>query len=285
MDGNKENIKNSPSAAVIDELQTDVITGRPHDFTVGGSTYYLWPITLAKNMLLKPFVENLGLNAGKAHDAGGVLKLMIDQACGRRAECAMVLSILTMENTRTAFYDYPDRSARAAFFERELSDRDMVRLLSMGLMGNHMQLLSAHFGINRERERLNDALRAKKKTPNSLSFCGASTLGVFIAPLMEMGFGYDEVVFERSYDLLNLMLMDKPVDLWLSDDELANVRGSVGALIDGDSADSDQQLLAFFAGKGVEVIDETKPGEEPALAAPSMDEKGTVATDERGDEI
>lgn len=259
MDGNKENIKNSPSAAVIDELLTDVITGRPHDFTVGGSTYYLWPITLAKNMLLKPFVENLGLNAGKAHDAGGVLKLMIDQAYGRRAECAMVLSILTMENTRTAFYDYTGRKQRAKFFERELSDSDIAQLLATGMMCNHAHSLLEYFGMDRERERLNDALRAKEKTRNSLSFCGISILGGFVASLLEMGFSYDEVVFERSYDLLYLMLMDKPVSLWLSDEELANIGGSAGALIDGESGNADQQLMAFFAGKGIEVVDRRKP--------------------------
>jgi hypothetical protein len=255
MDGNKEDIKNGIPAAVIGELLTDVITCRPHDFRVGGTTYYLWPVTMAKNMLLKPFVETLGLGAGKAHGAGGVLELMIEQARERRAECAMVLSILTMENTRTAFYDYLGREQRAEYFGRELSDADLARLLATGLMGNHLQLLSEHFGMDREHERLTDALRAKKKTKNSLSFGSVSVLGGDIASLMEMGFSYDEVVFERSYDLLRLMLLDKPVSLWLSDDELDSMGGSAGALIDGESDNADQQLLAFFAGKGVKVVD------------------------------
>lgn len=255
MDGNNGNIKNGQSPAVIDELVADVITGRPHDFTVGCTTYYLWPMTLAKSMLLQPYIERLGLGTAKVHGSDGVLRMITDQVRERRAECAIVLSILTMENTRAAFYDYVSRKQRSDFFGLELADGDLAQLLASALMCSYVQRLSEHFGMNRERERLAAALRTKEKTRNSLTFCGVSVFGSFVAPLLEMGFSFEEIVFERSYELLHLMLMDKPVSLWLSDDELAGAGGSVGALIDGDSGDADQQLMAYFSSKGVSVID------------------------------
>lgn len=259
MDGTTRNTQNSQADAIVDELMADVITGRPHDFTVGDETYYLWPMTLAKRMLLKPYFESMGLGETEPRRTyGGVLKQLLDNVTERRAECAMMLSILTMPNTRTAFFDYVCRKKRTEFFSRELQDVDIAQLLATALTGNHVRHLSVHFGMDRERERLSDALRAKEKSKNNLSFGSVSVLGSFVVPLLKMGFRYDEVVFERSYDLLQLMLLDEPVSLWLSDEELDNADGAVGADIDGESDNADEQLLAFFANKGVRVIDKNE---------------------------
>ena len=70
-----------------------------------------------------------------------------------------------------------------------------------------------------------------------------------------MGFSLHEILFEYSYDLLRLLLMDKQVSIYLSDDELRDVRGSVGALIDGESSGADEKLRAYLASKGITVED------------------------------
>ena len=68
-----------------------------------------------------------------------------------------------------------------------------------------------------------------------------------------MGFSIDEILYECGYSFLGLILMDRETTVYLSDEELQALGGSAGALIDGDDADADRQLEAFFASRGVNV--------------------------------
>jgi hypothetical protein len=276
MDGTKKQNNSNKAIEGIEEKLADAITGRPHDFTVGGATYYLWPLTLGKHLLLKPYFESLGIGTSVPDgDPSGVVSTLLKKVRERRADCAMMLSILTMDNSRTAFFDLPLRRERAGFFERELTDSDLGHLLVTGMTSTHTHELVVHLGLDRERERLSETLRAKADSRNSMQFGSISLLGAFIYPLMEMGFTYDEIVYERDYSLMQLMLLDKPVSVYLSDDEVENLTGSVGALIDGDSENADQQLLAFFGAKGISRA-EGNPRRTVAVR-PDGDPSGVVA--------
>lgn len=225
----------------------DTILGKPHDFLVGEQRFCIWPVTLGKIFMLRPYMESLGTDRFTGPDpCASALQLVRE----KRELCATILAIHTLDNCRQSVLDIPEIKERTAFFSDEVGDEDLASLLVIILTSDRTRQVIDHLGLDKERERLEEALRVKRER-NVLSFGGRSIFGGFIAPLMEMGFSADEIIYELGYGFLRLMLMDKQVSLYMSDEEIQQMCGSAGALIDGDGADADSQLESFFASKGV----------------------------------
>lgn len=238
---NKENIRLSDDLA-------DVITGRPHEFFVGAEKFRLWPVTLAKTLLLRPYMKALGIAEHLKTQNPYVAALGL--VARERAHCCMVLSIHTMENTRAAFMDTDLREQRSKLFAERIGDDDLAKLLQLAMMSDKTVYLETELGVTKELGRLKEALAVKKRN-NSLTFCGKTPFGRFIVPLKEMGFSVDEILFECGCSFLSLALSDKQVDLYMTDEELLSLSGSTGALIDGEAADADEKLRAYAISKGL----------------------------------
>lgn len=227
----------------------DIITGKPHEFKVGDRRFCIFPVTLGKTLILQPYMEAAGAErlAG-ANPYVSALRLVKE----KKELCATILAIHTLDNCRRSLHDMPEIKRRTDFFSQEMDDKDLATLLVISLTRDRTTQVAGYLGLDKERERLEEALRVKKDS-NSLSFGAVSIFGAFIGPLKEMGFSTEEIIYERGYSFLRLMLMDKYTSLYMSDEEIQALGGSTGALIDGDDADADRQLLAFFASKGVDV--------------------------------
>lgn len=227
----------------------DIILGKPHDFRAGDRRFCLWPVTLGKMFMLRPYMEAAGVDSlTGANPYASALRLVRE----KKEPCAAILAIHTIKNRRKCLLDPSEIRRRTDFFASELVDEDLASLLVIVLTGDRTRQVAVHLGLDRERERLEEALRVKRSS-NTLSFGARSVFGSFIAPLKEMGFTTDEIIFECGYGFLRLMVMDKQTSLYMSDEEIQQIGGSAGALIDGDGADADSQLEAFFASKGVSV--------------------------------
>lgn len=236
--------------AVSSEM-SDIILGRPIGFLVGEDRFCLYPVTLGKMLTLRYYYESLDLKrvAASAHPEAALLSMVHE----KKALCAEILAIHTLENDGKSLFDMPLIKQRADFFSHEMRDEDLASLLNQTLDGRRLDRVAAYLGIDKERERLQTTLQAKENSKNNLTFCGKTIFGSFMVPLKEMGFTLNEIIFECSYDLLRLLIMDKQVSLFMSDDELKDLGGNIGALIDGESGDADDKLRAFFASRGVEV--------------------------------
>lgn len=228
----------------------DVITGRPHDFRVGKRRFGIYPVTLGKALILRPYMEAVGMEplTGSSPYASAIML-----AKEKRKQCAAILAIHTARNTREGLLCQREVQQRTDFFARELGDEDLASLLFAVLTNDKTPQIIRHLGLDKEQDRLSEAIRAKGESRNCLNFGGRGVFGSFIAPLKEMGFTIDEIIFECGYGFLRLMLMDRRSSVYLSDEELQGLCGSAGALIDGDGADADSQLGAFFASKGLNV--------------------------------
>lgn len=230
----------------------DIILGKPHDFRVGDRRFCIWPVTLGKMFMLRPYMEAAGVDC---LSGGSPYTSALRLAREKKEPCAAILAIHTIKNRRRDVLRQSEIQRRTDFFASELSDEDLASLLMTVLTGDRTMQTARHLGLDRERERLEDALRVKRDG-NTLSFGARSIFGAFIAPLKEMGFSLDEIIYECGYSFLRLMLMDKQATIYMSDEEIQQIGGSTGAMIDGDGADADSQLEAFFASKGFSVENE-----------------------------
>ena len=239
------------NSSYIDGDIADVITGKPHEFRVGERAFRVYPVTLGKMLELRPFMEVSGMESVVKSNNPYLSMLRLIRE--KKELCATILAIHTLENNRRALHDQTEIKWRTDFFSKEMGDEAMTSLLMAALAGERTAQIAEHLELDKELERLSEVMKIKKKNSNTLSFCGKSIFGSFIGPLKEMGFSADEIIFECGYSFLKLVLMDKQASLYLSDEEIAQLGGSVGALIDSNDADADLQLEAFFASRGVNV--------------------------------
>lgn len=224
---------------------TDVIIGRPQEFKVGRKTFRLYPLTLAKMLLLKRQIDGLKLNMDilKANPFLEALRVVRDQ----RTTCCTILAYHTAPNTYKDLFDTKSIATRRNFFDKSLSDEDMASLLIIALDDKADRLMK-HLGLDKEREKLQEVLKVKQKhDKNSMSFCGLSLFGTFIGQLKEMGYSDNEILYEKGYAFLRLMLADKVTQIILTDEERKEIPESMGGTyVDANDPKNAEKIMALF---------------------------------------
>lgn len=239
---------NEQNERELEHALADIITARPHEIRIGRKTLRLYPVTLAKTFLLRRWMDALEINSA-------LLKSNPYVECLRLAETqpdvvAQILAIHSAPNTQRDLHD-----SRAAVIRRNLlrsvKTEHLAGLLMAVLTSDNTDQLADHLGITGERERLQEVLEVKREhDKNNLTFGGKSIFGTFIGQLKEMGYTDEEILFERSYSYLRLMLADKVTSLYLNDEELESLSQSAGGtLLDGEN-DGDLDALAALIKTG-----------------------------------
>lgn len=234
----------------LDDALSDIITSRPTEIRIGRKTLRLYPLTLAKSYLLRRWLQKLDMDVS-------ILKANPYVECLRLTEkqpdvVAEILAIHSAPNTEKDLHD-----RRGMVMRRNLlltvKTEHLAGLLMAVLTADKTDQLLEHLGINAERDRLQEVLSVKRgQDKNNLSFGGRSIFGTFIGQLKEMGYSDREILFERSYSYLRLMLADKMTSVYVSDEELEALPQSAGGtLLDGEN-DSDLDALAAMIKTGGE---------------------------------
>ncbi|MBQ8969163.1 MAG: hypothetical protein IJ064_05475 [Bacteroidaceae bacterium] len=231
----------------------DIIIGRPYGFTVGRKHFYLYPITLAKMFLLKRLVDSLNidqtiLNANPYLEA---MRLVNTD----KETCCKIIAYHTAPNTYKDLFDHRAYTIRNNYFVKEMDDDALASLLIMVLTADKTDAIIKHLGIDKERERLNKVMEVKRKhDKNTLSFNGKGIFGTFIAQLKEMGYTDNEILYERGYSYLRLMLADKIVTLHLTDEERGELpQEDGGTFFNASDPKNAEKILAAMANRGVKV--------------------------------
>lgn len=232
----------------LEHALADIITAQPTEIRIGRKTLRLYPVTLAKTFVLRRWMDALEIDAA-------LLKANPFIECLRLAETQpdVVAHILAIHSAPNTEKDLHDR--RGMVMRRNLlltvKTEHLAGLLMAVLTADKTEQLCEHLGISAERDRLQEALSVKRDHDrNNLSFGGKSIFGTFIGQLKEMGYGDSEILFERSYSYLRLMLADKVTSLYMSDEELELLPQSAGGtLLDGES-DGDLDTLAAMIKSG-----------------------------------
>lgn len=238
-------MKEDQHDSALDYALADIITAHPHEIRIGRKTLRLYPVTLAKTFVLRRWMDALELDTRllKSNPYVECLRLAETQ----REKVAEILAVHSAPNTQKALHDSRSRAMRRNLLAGVKAEH-LAGLLMAVLTADRTDELEAELGISGERERLQAALAVKREgDKNNLSFGGKSIFGAFIGQLKELGYSDEEILFERGYSYLRLMLADKVTSLYLNDEELERLpQESGGTLLDGEDDGAMDQLAALI---------------------------------------
>ena len=232
----------------------DVIIERPQEFKVGRRYFKLYPVTLAKMLLLKRHLDGLKLNME-------ILKTNIYLEAMRlaresRESCCNILAYHTAPNSYKELYNSHAITIRKNYFTKYLSDEELASLVTYILSAtDKTDELLRYVGLEKEKERLTKVMEVKRKhNKSSLSFNGLSLFGTFIGQLKEMGYTDNEILYEKGYTFLRLMLADKVVTVMLTDEERENLDSDIGGtLIDANDPAKTDKIAQILSSKGLRI--------------------------------
>lgn len=204
------------SSKEIESFLADTIIERPYGFSVGEEHFYLYPVTLGKMFLLQRQVEGLGIDMGILQRDVSVEALRL--AREKREECLSVICYHTCR-TKEELFDVSLQEQRKSVFRSGLDEEDIAALMITVLTNDRTDQFIKHLGISREQERMRIISEAKRRDDSTVTTGGKSIYGSFICPLLEAGLSWNEIVWERSYTNLRMMLADKPVSIYLTEEE------------------------------------------------------------------
>lgn len=231
----------------IESAFASIVTGQPHEFMIGGKRLCLWPVTLAKTLLCRRWIDALEMDAGILKSNPYVECLRLAET--KSEEVAQLLAIHLAENTYKALHDSVGMSKRCNLLRR-VKREHLAALLMTVLTDDRTEAVMEYFGMKAERMRMESVTKVKQESSNSITFGGLTIIGSFIVQLKELGFSTDEILYERSYSFLRLVLADKVTSVYLSDEELERLpQGSGGRLLDGEN-DGDLDRLACMIKQG-----------------------------------
>lgn len=217
----------------IENALADIITERPHDIRIGRKTLRIYPVTLAKTFMLRRWMDAMDADMS-------VLRMNPYVECLRLAEkkpdiVSHILAIHTAPNTRKDLHDSHGMTVRRNLLSSVRTEH-LASLLMIVLTSDVTDVVGDYLGLDEENRRLREVMKVKREhDKNNKSFGGVSVFGTFIGQLKEMGYSDEEIIFERGYSYLRLMLADKMTNVYLSDKELENLPSDLGGtLLDGD---------------------------------------------------
>lgn len=230
----------------------DIVTGKPHEFNVGRKLVRLYPVTLAKIYMLKRYIGELEIKRELLSFNPYMETLRVAEE--KNDICCRILSIHATPNTFKDLCNSRNIAMRRNLF-LNMKHEDIATLMMMVLTSVKIEEITKHLGIDKEHERLSNVLKMKKEHgKNSQSFGGVSIFGSFIGKLKEMGFTTDEILYERSYSFLQLMLADKVVDVYLSDEELNSISEKNGGnMLDGNDPAIFDKVAMQLSKRGLKI--------------------------------
>ena len=218
----------------VEPFIIDTLIERPHAFTVeireNGTSlrkkvFFIYPMTLGKMFILQPLIERLEINTDNLRDNVSVEILRVVHQ--KREESLTIIAYQTCRGRDEAL-DAFFVEERKKLFDKHLSESDIATLLLAAISPDRLEKIVKHYGIDREQDDLRQVMRAKEKAgKNNLSFGGKSLYGTLIHPLLEVGLTWNEIVWERSYANLKLLLLDKMTSVYVTDEELKNIPANI----------------------------------------------------------
>lgn len=227
----------------------DIISGRPYGFSVGKKPMCIYPVTLAKTFMLKRHMDELGIDKGNlmANPYLEAMRLVSE----KKRTCCDIISVHTSPNTYRDLYNMQATAARRNLLGR-MDDRDLATVLIHVLMSDKTDMVMRHLKLDKEQERMKRVMDVKRRDgKNNISFGGITIFGSFIGQLKEMGYSDSEILYERGYSFLRLMLADKMNTLYLSDEELAQLPALTANTMDANDPSSAGEVISKLSKMGI----------------------------------
>jgi hypothetical protein len=204
----------------MDNLGTDILLERRHEFSVDGRMYHIAPPSLGKLFVLQGLIEDIGINEKLLASMPNVELLRVAEA--EKHKCCELIAYATCD-TREQLCNVGELEKRTKHFEFHLDSAEIATLLVATFSHNRHHQFMEEAGIIKERERMAAIARHKEKG-GGVAFGGKTLFGQLIDPACERyGWTYEYAVWGISYAALTAMMADKVTSIILTDDEKKKV--------------------------------------------------------------
>lgn len=222
----------------------DIITQKPHEIKVGRKLFRLYPVTLAKQFLLKRIMDGLSMNTSVLRKNPYMEALRLAET--NRKVCCHILAIHATPNTCKDLHNSKAITERRNVFSK-MTIEDIATLLIYVLTSDKTERMLHELGLDKEQKRMSEVMDIKRQNgKNNLTFGGLTIFGSFIGQLKELGYSDNEIIYEKGFTFLRLMLADKITSVYLTDEELQNVSTTAGGtLLDANDPASFEKLKSL----------------------------------------
>lgn len=201
---------------MMDNLGTDILLERRHEFSVDGRMYHIAPPSLGKLFVLQGLIEDIGINEKLLTSMPNVELLRVAEA--EKHKCCELIAYATCD-TREQLCNVGELEKRTKHFEFHLDSAEIATLLVATFSHNRHHQFMEEAGIIKERERMAAIARHKEKG-GGVAFGGKTLFGQLIDPACERyGWTYEYAVWGISAAVLEIMMGDKVTEVFLTDEE------------------------------------------------------------------
>lgn len=203
----------------MDNLGTDILLERRHEFKVHDALYTLYPPSLGITTMIKASLDGIGIDWQSLATAPAFALLPLIE--NRPLDCCRIIALATCRGRDEAMSSKVV-DAKAKQIAKWLAADEIMSLLLIAITNNRVAEFLKESGIEKEAERMRKVAGYKK---NDTPVYGGKTLfGQLIDPACERyGWSYEYVVWGISYAALTAMMSDKVTSIILTDEEKKNV--------------------------------------------------------------
>lgn len=203
----------------MDNLGTDILLERRHEFKVHDALYTLYPPSLGITTMIKASLDGIGIDWESLATAPAFSLLPLIE--NRPLDCCRIIALATCRGRDEAMSSKVV-DAKAKQIAKWLQPDEIMSLLIITITNNRVAEFLKESGIDKEGEKTRKVVSYKK---NDIPMFGGKTLfGQLIDPACERyGWSYEYVVWGISYAALTALMADKVTSIILTDEEKKNV--------------------------------------------------------------
>lgn len=194
----------------------DAIMERPSVFRIDGKTYYIYPITLGKMLLMQRIMEQVSVDSENLKRDASLEWLRVVKE--KKERCCELVAYLTARNDYYSVFDNDAFEERKSVFMRQ-EDVDIVSFMIAILSADKTDKLTKYLGIDVEQRNMKKVMKVKDDK-NNYNFGGVSLYGYLLDTAMERyKMTKKQLVWEIDYTSLRLLLADKISTIYVTDEE------------------------------------------------------------------
>lgn len=217
-------IKEEKMKAEDSDIGQDIVNTileRPYLFKCedGKREFYIYPKTLGKVLLVSEMLKGADIDEAnlRTNPYGEALRV-----CRDHKELVCRIVAVHAAPDKASVFDEKAMDGRMNLAMR-LNIQDIAKLFILLLADDELNRFCKHFGIDKEREWQEKALKAKKDN-STLTFGGKSVYGTLIDNACQRyGWTFDYVVWGISYTNLRMLMADAVNSVFLTDEERKRV--------------------------------------------------------------
>lgn len=226
----------------MNDLGTDILLERRHEFTVHGRYFTLYQPSLGITTMIKASLEGIGIDLNEMMVEPTVYLLPIVEK--RPLDCCRIIALSACA-TRAEAQSSKHVNVIARHLRKWLSSAEIISLLLISIGNNRVGEWLNQSGIAKENERMRSVSACRKD--GSPTFGGKTIFGQVIDPAMERyGWTYEYTVWGISYAALTTLLADRVTSIMLTDEERKKVPKHLidtGERISGDDPANIEKMM------------------------------------------